>query len=160
MLQWIYVLLLIVVAWTKFSWTLWWSYWISFLNWFCFNWYTVCIWSGAVMFLFEGGFGNVLHTGDCRLTPEYLQRLPEKYLGKKGKKPRCQLDYVFLDCTFGKYYQSVPSKHSAIQQVLLLGSSYTCYSSVCLLLFYSQGLLFLKIMLKMEYSSLLFKIQD
>ncbi|XP_004288106.1 PREDICTED: protein artemis-like [Fragaria vesca subsp. vesca] len=73
---------------------------------------------GAVMFLFEGDFGNVLHTGDCRLTPEYLQRLPEKYLGKKGKKPRCQLDYVFLDCTFGKYYQSFPSKHSAIQQVI------------------------------------------
>ncbi|XP_062007303.1 DNA ligase 6 [Rosa rugosa] len=73
---------------------------------------------GAVMFLFEGDFGNVLHTGDCRLTPEYLQRLPDKYLGKKGKKPRCQLNYVFLDCTFGKYYQSFPSKHSAIQQVI------------------------------------------
>ncbi|XP_050386320.1 uncharacterized protein LOC126802695 [Argentina anserina] len=73
---------------------------------------------GAVMFLFEGEFGNVLHTGDCRLTPEYLQRLPEKYLGKKGKKRRCQLDYVFLDCTFGKYYHSFPSKYSAIQQVI------------------------------------------
>lgn len=96
------------------------------------------------MFLFEGCFGNVLHTGDCRLTPEYLQRLPEKYLGKKGKKPRCQLDYVFLDCTFGKYYQSFPSKHSAIQQVLLLGSSCTCYSSFCLLLFLLPGLIILK----------------
>lgn len=112
------------------------------------------------MFLFEGGFGNVLHTGDCRLTGEYLQHLPEKYLGKKGKKPRCQLDYVFLDCTFGKYYQSFPSKHSAIQQVLFLGSSYTCYSSFWVFYFYSQRLLFLKVMLKMEHSSLLFKIQD
>ncbi|KAJ6733685.1 DNA CROSS-LINK REPAIR PROTEIN PSO2/SNM1-RELATED [Salix koriyanagi] len=73
---------------------------------------------GAVMFLFEGNFGNILHTGDCRLTPEGVRCLPEKYISKKGKEPRCQLDYVFLDCTFGKFTQKLPSKHSAIQQVL------------------------------------------
>ncbi|CAN6711644.1 unnamed protein product [Malus baccata var. baccata] len=33
---------------------------------------------GAVMFLFEGNFSNILHTGDCRLTPECLQSLPPK----------------------------------------------------------------------------------
>ncbi|KAM0893222.1 hypothetical protein ACQ4PT_025239 [Festuca glaucescens] len=32
--------------------------------------------SGMVMFLFEGAFGNVLHTGDCHLTPECIQGLP------------------------------------------------------------------------------------
>ncbi|KAJ6289182.1 hypothetical protein OIU76_025064 [Salix suchowensis] len=48
---------------------------------------------GAVMFLFEGNFGNILHTGDCRLTPRGY-------------------------CTFGKFTQKLPSKHSAIQQVL------------------------------------------
>lgn len=69
------------------------------------------------MFLFEGHFGNILHTGDCSLTPECLQNLPEKYIGKKGKAPRCQLDYLFLDCTFGKFSQKLPSKHSAIRQV-------------------------------------------
>lgn len=69
------------------------------------------------MFLFEGNFGNILHTGDCRLTPECLRNLPEKYLGKKGKKPRCSLDYVFLDCTFGRFSRSMPSKHVAIRQV-------------------------------------------
>lgn len=74
--------------------------------------------NGAVMFLFEGNFGNILHTGDCRLTPEGVRCLPEKYISKKGKEPRCQLDYVFLDCTFGKFTQKLPSKHSAIQQVL------------------------------------------
>ncbi|KAL5752150.1 hypothetical protein ACOSQ2_022657 [Xanthoceras sorbifolium] len=73
---------------------------------------------GAVMFLFEGNFGSILHTGDCRLTPECLQSLPEKYIGKKGKKPRCQLDYIFLDCTFGKFSQKFPSKPSAIRQVI------------------------------------------
>ncbi|KAE7998333.1 hypothetical protein FH972_002890 [Carpinus fangiana] len=73
---------------------------------------------GAVMFLFEGNFGNILHTGDCRLTPECLLSLPEKYVGKKGKEPRCRLDYVFLDCTFGRFHQKLPSKYSAIRQVI------------------------------------------
>ncbi|GMH25105.1 hypothetical protein Nepgr_026948 [Nepenthes gracilis] len=73
---------------------------------------------GAVMFLFEGSFGNILHTGDCRLTPECLQKLPEKYLSRKGKEPECRLTYLFLDCTFGKITFRIPSKHSAIQQVV------------------------------------------
>ncbi|KAA0040744.1 protein artemis [Cucumis melo var. makuwa] len=71
---------------------------------------------GAVMFLFEGYFGNVLHTGDCRLTPECLQNLPEKYRGKSGKEPRCKLDLIFLDCTFGRFFQQFPSRHSSIHQ--------------------------------------------
>ncbi|TKY73833.1 5' exonuclease Apollo [Spatholobus suberectus] len=73
---------------------------------------------GAVMFLFEGKFGNILHTGDCRLTPECLLNLPDKYVGRKGKEPRCPLDCVFLDCTFGNFSRGMPSKHSAIQQVI------------------------------------------
>ncbi|GAB4847769.1 hypothetical protein Ancab_026832 [Ancistrocladus abbreviatus] len=72
---------------------------------------------GAVMFLFEGSFGNILHTGDCRLTPECLQNLPERYLGRKVEDPKCRLNYVFLDCTFGKLPLRIPSKHSAIQEV-------------------------------------------
>ena len=71
------------------------------------------------MFLFEGYFGNVLHTGDCRLTPECLQNLPEKYRGKSGKEPRCKLDLIFLDCTFGRFFQQFPSRHSSIHQVTL-----------------------------------------
>ncbi|XP_010680198.2 uncharacterized protein LOC104895399 isoform X1 [Beta vulgaris subsp. vulgaris] len=73
---------------------------------------------GAVMFLFEGLFGNILHTGDCRLTPECLQNLPEKYIARKGKEPSSQLDFVFLDCTFGKSLMDIPSKQSALQQVI------------------------------------------
>ncbi|KAL8215977.1 hypothetical protein R6Q57_022814 [Mikania cordata] len=73
---------------------------------------------GAVMFLFEGSFGNILHTGDCRLTPECLQRLPEKYLGKISREPKCRLDYVFLDCTFGTFSSKMPSKQVAIRQVV------------------------------------------
>ncbi|CAO2831187.1 unnamed protein product [Amaranthus hypochondriacus] len=73
---------------------------------------------GAVMFLFEGKFGNILHTGDCRLTPECLQNLPEKYIARKGKEPNCRLDFVFLDCTFGKSLMNIPSKHSAMKQII------------------------------------------
>ncbi|XP_038901492.1 uncharacterized protein LOC120088341 [Benincasa hispida] len=73
---------------------------------------------GAVMFLFEGNFGNILHTGDCRLTPECLQNLPDKYRGKSGKEPRCKLDLIFLDCTFGRFFQPFPSRHSSIRQVI------------------------------------------
>lgn len=74
--------------------------------------------TGAVMFLFEGEFGNILHTGDCRLTTDCLQYLPIKYISKKGRETLCQLDYIFLDCTFGRCSFKFPSKQSAIQQVL------------------------------------------
>ncbi|MFQ6654059.1 hypothetical protein Gotur_025178, partial [Gossypium turneri] len=67
----------------------------------------------------SSSFGNILHTGDCRLTPECLQNLPEKYIGRKGKEPQCRFDYVFLDRTFGRFSRNLPSKHSAIRQVVL-----------------------------------------
>ncbi|AEE29793.1 unnamed protein product [Arabidopsis thaliana] len=76
---------------------------------------------GAVMFLFEGSFGNILHTGDCRLTLDCLHSLPEKYVGRShGMKPKCSLGYIFLDCTFGKssHSQRFPTKHSAIRQII------------------------------------------
>ncbi|XP_023532365.1 uncharacterized protein LOC111794563 isoform X3 [Cucurbita pepo subsp. pepo] len=44
--------------------------------------------------------------------------LPEKYRGKSGKEPRCKLDLIFLDCTFGRFFQQFPSRHSAIHQVI------------------------------------------
>ncbi|CAM0883932.1 unnamed protein product [Alopecurus aequalis] len=73
---------------------------------------------GAVMFLFEGEFGSILHTGDCRLTPDCVQNLPLKYIAKRGKENICRLDFVFLDCTFSKCFLKLPSKELAIQQVI------------------------------------------
>ncbi|XP_039808235.1 uncharacterized protein LOC120672018 isoform X2 [Panicum virgatum] len=73
---------------------------------------------GAVMFLFEGQFGTILHTGDCRLTSDCVQNLPMKYIVKKGKENICRLDFVFLDCTFSKCFLKLPSKESAIQQIV------------------------------------------
>nr|XP_017257753.1 PREDICTED: uncharacterized protein LOC108227222 isoform X2 [Daucus carota subsp. sativus] len=69
------------------------------------------------MLLFEGTFGTILHTGDCRLDQECLQRLPEKYLGTKTKNPKCSIDYIFLDCTFGRF-SKMPSRQSAIRQLI------------------------------------------
>ncbi|CAA6660370.1 unnamed protein product [Spirodela intermedia] len=71
---------------------------------------------GAVMFLFEGEFGNILHTGDCRLSSDCLKKLPLKYMTMKGSET-C-LDYLFLDCTFGRCSITIPSKESAIRQVI------------------------------------------
>ncbi|KAL5982667.1 hypothetical protein ACLOJK_016743 [Asimina triloba] len=73
---------------------------------------------GAVMFLFEGSFGNILHTGDCRLTPDCLQNLPMKYISREGKIGGSCLDYLFLDCTFADCSLKLPSKHAAIRQVI------------------------------------------
>ncbi|KAJ8526311.1 hypothetical protein K7X08_028788 [Anisodus acutangulus] len=73
---------------------------------------------GALMFLYEGKFGNILHTGDCRLTIECLQQLLLKYVGTPGKEPKCQIDCIFLDCTFGQSPLKMPSNQSAIQQII------------------------------------------
>jgi DNA cross-link repair 1A protein len=65
------------------------------------------------MFLFEGPFGNILHTGDCRLTSNFVQNLL-----LKGEEINCRLDDVYLDCTFSGF-PMFPSKELAIQQVFL-----------------------------------------
>ncbi|XP_047050665.1 uncharacterized protein LOC124655877 [Lolium rigidum] len=78
---------------------------------------------GAVMFLFEGAFGNVLHTGDCRLTPDCIQGLPLGYITVEGSgasqaPPSCRIDYLFLDCTFAKCSLQFPTKEASIRQVI------------------------------------------
>ncbi|CAM6127989.1 unnamed protein product [Calypogeia fissa] len=67
---------------------------------------------GAVMLVFEGDFGNVLHTGDCRLTENCLRNVLGKY-----RKQQSLFDCVFLDCTFGKEDLKMPSKTEASLQV-------------------------------------------
>lgn len=49
---------------------------------------------GACMLLFRGSFGSILHSGDCRLTPEVLRAVEKELEGE-------QLDLLYLDCTFG-----------------------------------------------------------
>ena len=66
--------------------------------------------TGAVMFLFEGNFGTVLHTGDCRITPDCYAKLPRRLFGGL-------VDCLFLDCTFGKEAVRMPQREDAIKQV-------------------------------------------
>ncbi|KAH9321743.1 hypothetical protein KI387_016382, partial [Taxus chinensis] len=73
---------------------------------------------GAIMLYFEGQFGNVLHTGDCRLSFDCLSKLPRKLTLKNGKASRDYLDCLYLDCTFGKESVKMPSKYSSVKQVL------------------------------------------
>jgi DNA cross-link repair 1A protein len=70
--------------------------------------------AGALMFLFEGAFGAVLHTGDCRLTTDCVHALP------LPPHPSRRIDYIFLDCTFARCTLQFPTKHDSIRQVLLL----------------------------------------
>ncbi|KAJ1266833.1 hypothetical protein BS78_07G009000 [Paspalum vaginatum] len=62
---------------------------------------------GAVMFLFDGPFGAVLHTGDCRLTPDCLSALTAR-----------RIDCLFLDCTFARCPLHFPTKEDSIRQVI------------------------------------------
>jgi DNA cross-link repair 1A protein len=64
------------------------------------------------MFLFEGPFGAVLHTGDCRLTPDCLTALTPPHLA------RGRIDYLFLDCTFARCALRFPTKEDSIRQVI------------------------------------------
>ena len=68
------------------------------------------------MFLFEGAFGTVLHTGDCRLTPDCLHALP--LLSRR-------IDYIFLDCTFARCSLQFPTKEDSIRQVVLADSLFS-----------------------------------
>lgn len=68
---------------------------------------------GAIMLLFEGSFGTLLHTGDCRLTIECLNQLPRQFISGSGRA----LDCVYLDCTFGNVTMVMPSIEEAIEQV-------------------------------------------
>ncbi|KAL6619556.1 hypothetical protein ACP70R_034695 [Stipagrostis hirtigluma subsp. patula] len=61
----------------------------------------------AVMFLFEGAFGTVLHNGNCRLMTDCP--LPH---------PPHHIDYLFLDYTFTCCPLPFPSKHHSIRQVI------------------------------------------
>jgi DNA repair metallo-beta-lactamase len=71
------------------------------------------------MFLFEGYFGTILHTGDFRYTPRMFQSMPRLASG------RLQVDDVYLDDTFGdpKYTHFVTTDE-AVRQVKQLVDQY------------------------------------
>ncbi|XP_040279844.1 5' exonuclease Apollo isoform X1 [Bufo bufo] len=63
---------------------------------------------GSVMFLFEGYFGTVLHTGDFRYDPCMLSCPPLRNL---------KVDVLYLDNTNCDPEQSLPSRQEATEQI-------------------------------------------
>lgn len=58
---------------------------------------------GAVMFFFQGSFGNILHTGDCRASPHVVQRVLQL---------RQKIDTLYLDNTFcDPIFEFPPQEH-------------------------------------------------
>ncbi|XP_004689547.1 PREDICTED: 5' exonuclease Apollo [Condylura cristata] len=67
---------------------------------------------GAVMFLFEGYFGNILYTGDFRYTPSMLKE-PVLRVGK-------QIHTLYLDNTNCNPALVLPSQQEAARQIIEL----------------------------------------
>ncbi|CDW79177.1 5 exonuclease apollo [Stylonychia lemnae] len=61
---------------------------------------------GAVMFLFKGVKGSILHTGDFRFRPQMLDQL-------KGE----QVDYMYLDNTFATTDEDFPNQEEAFDML-------------------------------------------
>ncbi|KAL2103344.1 hypothetical protein ACEWY4_000212 [Coilia grayii] len=64
---------------------------------------------GAVMFLFEGYFGNILYTGDFRYTPSMLR--------ESCLRTHITIDVLYLDNTNCDPTRTLPSRQRATQQV-------------------------------------------
>ncbi|XP_041955217.1 5' exonuclease Apollo [Alosa sapidissima] len=64
---------------------------------------------GAVMFLFEGYFGNILYTGDFRYSPSMLR--------EPCLRTHTTIDILYLDNTNCDPTRTLPTRHRATQQV-------------------------------------------
>ncbi|KAK4326663.1 hypothetical protein Pmani_002822 [Petrolisthes manimaculis] len=74
---------------------------------------------GAVMFLFQGYFGNILYSGDMRWYPELVEDpvLREVVVSR-------QLDRLYLDNTFSAPYCTFPSRQKAKQELFTIIDSF------------------------------------
>ncbi|NWH76121.1 DCR1C protein, partial [Piaya cayana] len=77
---------------------------------------------GSVMFLFEGGNGTVLYTGDFRLAKGEAARMKLLHSGTRVK----DIQSVYLDTTFcdPKFYH-IPSREECLNGILELVRSWT-----------------------------------
>ena len=73
---------------------------------------------GAVMFVFNGFFGNVIYTGDFRYTPSMCENQALKQLIKWEDVDEVFLDntYFFSKCTFGSRVEVIEKVISFIKQ--------------------------------------------
>ena len=71
---------------------------------------------GAVMFLFKGKIGTVLHTGDFRFSELMFNStflFPENKRNSDMKGISVEVDYLFLDNTFADPDYDTPSREEA-----------------------------------------------
>lgn len=65
--------------------------------------------AGAVSLIFEGPWGSLLHTGDCRFTPSLVATIKRNLLD--------DLHLVYLDATFADNKQAFPTPAECLRQV-------------------------------------------
>ena len=76
---------------------------------------------GAVMFLFRGKMGTVLHTGDFRFSEKMFDNpflFPESRKNPTMKGISIDVDYLFLDNTFADPGYDTPSREEAYKQLV------------------------------------------
>lgn len=79
-----------------------------------------CHCPGAVMILFRGKFGTILHTGDFRFSPSMLDNdilFPPEKRNKEMHQMSLPVDYLFLDNTFADRTYDFPSRDEAYANV-------------------------------------------
>lgn len=75
---------------------------------------------GAVMFLFKGKMGTVLHTGDFRFHPKMLEHPLLCPAGRRNisqKAITVDVDYLHLDNTFANPEYDFPSREEAYKSL-------------------------------------------
>lgn len=71
---------------------------------------------GAIMFLFKGKMGKVLHTGDFRFSEQMFDNpllFPSEKRNALMKSISIDIDYLFLDNTFADPSHDFPSREEA-----------------------------------------------
>ena len=79
-----------------------------------------CHCPGAVMFLFKGKMGTVLHTGDFRFSESMFENpylFPKEKRNKDNKAISIEVDTLFLDNTFADPRFDTPSREDAYSQL-------------------------------------------
>ncbi|MED6238871.1 5' exonuclease Apollo [Ataeniobius toweri] len=98
---------------------------------------------GAVMFLFEGYFGDILYTGDFRYTPSMLR--------EPCLRTNTTIDVLFLDNTNCDPNRTLPSRQKATQQIKEIIRSHPDHNVVIGL--YALGKETLLVELAMEFKT-------
>lgn len=76
---------------------------------------------GAVMMLFKGKMGNVLHTGDFRFHKKFLKYshlFPPEKANEEGRDCAIHLDHVIMDGTFATPLVKFPTQEIAYRKII------------------------------------------